>query len=153
MRKGLLGVVVGVGMMFAQSASAADMVRYDKSANNIQPELTVAQLQMDGSCQGAHCQPCARQCPPRHCHHHQKHHHHKHHQKHHHHKHHANKACHTGKHHHHHHKHSVKKQRAAHKSIEEKKMSSNRNHPAARKTSANDTYLEEYIDDVGREHR
>lgn len=141
MRKSLLGVIVGVGMMFAQSASAADMVRYDKSASNIQPEQTVAQIQMDGSCKGPHCRPCVRQCPPRHCHTHKHHHHHK--------------ACHTHK--HRHHKHSAKKQKAAHNdAIEEKKMSADRSHPTARKASYqgnNDTNIEEYIDDVGRERR
>lgn len=143
MRKSVLGVIVGIGMMFAQSANAADMIRYDKSASNAQPEQTVAQLQMDGSCKGPHCHPCIRQCPPRHCH---RHHHHR-------------KHCHAHK---HHHKQTVKKQQAAANrghsdSIEEKKMSSDRSYPAARKTSyqrGNDnTYVEEYIDDVGREHR
>ncbi|MCS5712387.1 hypothetical protein [Candidatus Berkiella aquae] len=154
MRKGLLGVIVGVGMMIAQSAGAADMVRYDKSASNVQPEQTVAQIQMNPDCNGPHCRPCAtpcprpcanpcaRQCPPRHHHrhhHHKKHHHnHKHGAK----KHHANKAQQSGH----------------NESIEEKKMSSDRNHPSARKTSAkaknsNNAYVEEYIDDVGREHR
>lgn len=143
MRKGFLGVIVGVGLMFAQSVSAADMVRYDKSANKVQPEETIAQIQMDGSCKGPHCRPCVRQCPPRHHHHHRK-------------------QCGSG-HTHKHHKHSVKKQQAAtqgqghNERIEEKKMSSDRNFPAARKTSYqgnnDNTYVEEYIDEVGREHR
>jgi len=142
MRKGLLGVIVGVGLMVAQSVSAAEMVRYDKSANKVQPEQTVAQIQMDGSCKGPHCRPCVRQCPPRH-------HHHK-------------KQCGSG-HKHKHHKHSVKNQqnegvkRGHNDSVEEKKMSSDRNFPSARKTSYqgdNDSsYVEEYIDEVGREHR
>lgn len=145
MRKGLLGVIVGVGLMIAQSAGAAEMVRYDKSANNVKPEQTVAQIQMDGSCKGPHCRPCARPCPPRHCH---------------------TKQCGPRKHHakKHHHKHAVKQQgttqRGHNDSIEEKKMSSDRNFPAARKTSYqgqsnnNDSsYVEEYIDEVGREHR
>jgi hypothetical protein len=153
MRKGLLGVIVGVGLMIAQSAGAAEMVRYDKSANNnVKPEQTVAQIQMDPSCKGPRCRPCARpchtpcatQCPPRH----------------HHHKHHYKKQCGTS-HNHKHHKHSVKHQsnQSGHNdSIEEKKMSSDRNFPAARKTSYqggnnDNSYVEEYIDDVGREHR
>lgn len=140
MRKGLLGVIVGVGMLFAQSAGAAEMIRYDKSAAKTQPEQTVAQIQMDGGCKGPHCRPC-RVCPPKH--HHRKH---------------------SGSHKHgkQHHKHSVKKQQSSNapghnERLEEKKMSSDRNFPAARKTSYqgsnNDTYMEEYIDDVGREHR
>jgi len=148
MRKGLLGVIVGVGLMFAQSVSAADMVRYDKSANKVQPEETIAQIQMDGSCKGPHCRPCVRQCPPRH---------------HHHRKQGGSGHKHNHKHNHKHHKHSVKHQRhegtkrGHNDSVEEKKMSSDRNFPAARKTSYqgnNDgTYSEEYIDEVGREHR
>ncbi len=144
MRKSLLGVIIGVGMMFAQSAGAADMIRYDKSASNVQPEQTVAQIQMDGSCKGPHCRPCVRQCPPRHCH---RHYHHR-------------KPCHSHK---HYKKHSVKKQQAdasrGHSdSIEEKKMSSERGYPAARKTSyqrnnEDQSFVEEYIDEVGRERR
>lgn len=141
MRKGLLGVIVGVGMLFAQSAGAADMVRYDKSAAKTQPEQTVAQIQMDGGCKGPHCRPCPRQCPPKH-HHHRKH-----------------CGSHKHSHKHHNHKHSANKQapKGHNERLEEKKMSSGKNFPAARKTSyqggSNDTYMEEYIDDVGREHR
>ncbi len=143
MRKGLLGVIVGVGMLFAQSAGAAEMIRYDKSAAKTQPEQTVAQIQMDGGCKGPNCRPCARVCPPKH-HHHRKH-------------------CGSHKHGKHHHKQSVKKHQSTNapghnERIEEKKMSTGtRNAPNARKTSYqgsnNDTYMEEYIDDVGREHR
>ena len=143
MRKGLLGVIVGVGLMVAQSVGAAEMVRYDKSAAKVQPEQTIAQIQMDGSCKGPHCRPGARQCPPRHHHH--------------------RKQCGSG-HKHKHHKHSVKKQaaeqRGHHENVQEKKMSSDRNFPSARKTSFGGTnsgnegsYVEEYIDEVGREHR
>lgn len=142
MRKGLLGVIVGVGMLFAQSAGAADMIRYDKSAAKTQPEQTIAQVQMDGSCKGPHCRPCPRQCPPKHY---------------------RKKQC-GHKHGKHHHKHSGKKQhshaapKGHNERIEEKKMSTGtRNAPNARKTSyqgsSNDIYMEEYIDDVGREHR
>jgi len=144
MRKGLLGVIVGVGMLFAQSAGAAEMIRYDKSAAKTQPEQTVAQIQMDGGCKGPHCRPCARVCPPKHCH--------------------RKKQC-GHKHAKQHHKHSVKKQQHDHvaprghnERLEEKKMSTgSRDHPSAKKTSYqgsnSDTYMEEYIDDVGREHR
>ncbi|HRE30792.1 MAG TPA: hypothetical protein PLD88_02355, partial [Candidatus Berkiella sp.] len=152
MRKGLLGVIVGVGMMIAQSASAADMVRYDKSASNVQPEQTVAQVQMNPDCAGQRCRPCAnpcaKQCPPKQCppRRHRHHHHKKHHQHHHNHKHGAKKH------------HANKAQKSGHnESVEEKKMSSERNHSSARKTASKakntNAYVEEYIDDVGREHR
>lgn len=140
MRKGLLGVIVGVGLMFAQSAGAADMVRYDKAANKTQPEENIAQIQMDGSCK-PHCNPCHRQCPP------------KHHRKH----------CHGQKGHKHHagKKHQAAPAKPGHKdSVEEKKMSSEGGYGRARKTSYqgnsgnNDgSFVEEYIDEVGREHR
>ncbi|MGE3319740.1 MAG: hypothetical protein AB7I18_10655 [Candidatus Berkiella sp.] len=138
MRKGLLGVIVGVGLMFAQSAGAADMVRYDKAANKTQPEENIAQIQMDGSCK-PHCRPCPRQCPPKH----------------------YRKRCHSQKGHHHSgKKHQQAVQRHGHnEALEEKKMSSEGGFGRARKTSyegnsgRQESFVEEYIDEVGREHR
>jgi len=140
MRKGLLGLVAGVALMVAQSVGAADMIKYDKSASKAQPEQTVAQIQMDASCQPhcrPACRPCHRQCPPKR----------------------YKKRCHSQK-------QSVKKQAAQksghNESIEEKKMSSEGGYGYGRKTSYqgnnsgrnNDgSFVEEYIDEVGREHR